>query len=476
MSKFDYDLIVIGAGAAGLTSSTMAAGLGAKTLLVEKEKELGGDCLHYGCVPSKALIKSAYCSHIINHSSEYGLPDIKMPPVEFKAIAARIRKVIASIQVHDSPEHLKKKYKVETKFGAAKFLDAHTIEVGREKITSKKFIIATGSSPAVPPVDGIKDVPYLTNMTVFSLETLPESMIVLGGGPIGLEMAQAFARLGTQVTVVEYFGQILAKEDDDVALFMKQRLEQENIKFLLKSKAVKAWQENGSIHLNVECDGKMQTIKAQQILVAAGRKANVEGLDLEQAGVVYEKRGIKVNDRLRTSASHIYACGDVRGLYQFTHMAGHEASIAVLNALFPVVNLLPVKANYKYVPWCTYLDPEVASIGHNEKSAREAGIFFSVHKEEIKINDRAKAEGETEGFVKILTNGNGRTIGVQIVGFHAGELLHEWVPVLNGNMSLFTLSNAIHAYPTLSEINKTASLNCFLKAPNLQKLRMILNI
>lgn len=478
MSPYDYDVIVIGGGAAGLTASTMAAGMNAKTLLVEKEKELGGDCLHYGCVPSKALIKSAYCSHVIKNSDEYGLPKINLPAIDFKDISKRIQNIIGSIQIHDSPEHLKNKYKVETKFGAARFIDSHTIVVGTESMTAKKFIITTGSSPAVPPIEGIKEVPYLTNVTIFSLDKLPESMIVLGGGPIGLEMAQAFSRLGTQVTVVEAFNQVLAKEDEDVALFMKQRLECEGVKIFVESKVVKVKQEDDLVSLTIDAQGKTETLKAHKILVAAGRKANVDGMDLEKAGVIYDKRGIKVNDRLRTSAKHIFACGDVRGLYQFTHMAGHEASIAVLNALFPVLSLfhIPLKANYKCVPWCTYLDPEVASIGHNEKSARDAGINFIVYKQDLGVNDRAKAEGETDGFVKILMKKSGRVIGVQIVGFHAGELLHEWVPVLNGNLSLWALANSIHAYPTLSEINKTASLNAFLTVSTISKLRMVINI
>ena len=477
MRKYDYDLIAIGGGAAGLTASTGAGACGAKVLLIEKEKELGGDCLHYGCVPSKSLIKSAYCYNVIKHAPKYGLPAIQPAPVEFKNVRERIRGIIGTIQVHDSPEHLKKKYNVDTKFGSPKFLDNHTIMLGADKITAKSFVIATGSSAAIPPIDGLKDVPYLTNVSIFSLDKLPSSLIVLGGGPIGLEMAQAFARLGSRVTVVEAFAQFLPREDLDISDFVKTKLESEGIRILLNAKAVKVRRQENMITVTISRDNVTEELKGESLLVAAGRKPNVEGLDLEKAGVVYEKKGIKVDARLRTSAKNIFACGDVNGGYQFTHVAGYEAGIAMMNAVFPIIPLLhvPIKADYTKLPWCTYLDPEIASIGLNEQRAKAAGVEYVIYKEELKNNDRAKAEGETEGFVKILTSKAGKLLGVQIIGFHAGDLIHEWVAVLNGKISLQTIGNAIHAYPTLSEINKTAALNYFLSAPLSRKLRMILS-
>jgi pyruvate/2-oxoglutarate dehydrogenase complex dihydrolipoamide dehydrogenase (E3) component len=478
MAKWDYDVIVIGAGAAGLTASTTAGACGAKVLLIEKESKLGGDCLHYGCVPSKSLIKSAHVSHLINNAVRYGLPTIKLPPVDFKQIRNRIKGVIETIQVHDSPEYIKKKYNVDTSFGPARFVSDHSIDLNGKKLTAKYFIVAAGSAPVIPPIEGLKEVPFLTNLNIFSLDELPESLIVLGGGPIGLEMAQSFSRLGSKVTVVEALGQLLPKEDPDVAAFVLEKLKGEGISVMLNTKAIRVRQEQGQIVVGVEAEGLIKHIKANKILVSVGRKPNLEGLNLEKAGVIFDKRGIKVDQRLRTNVKHIFACGDVSGPYQFTHVAGYQAGIAALHAVYPIIGALhlPIKANYKNIPWCTYIDPEVASIGLNETRAKELGISYHVHREEIKNNDRAKAEGELDGFIKLLINGSGRVIGVQIVSFRASDLVAEWIAVMNGKISLSTLGNAIHPYPSLSEINKTAALNHFLKSSTFLKLRMLLNI
>lgn len=452
-TRYDYDIVVIGGGAAGLTCSTGAGQLGAKTLLIEKERKLGGDCLHYGCVPSKTLIKSAYVYTVIRSAEKYGLPKQDPGPVDFGAVRNRIRTVIGAIQEHDSPERIKKNYNVETRFGSPAFLDASTILLDGEKISSKTFIIATGSSPVVPPIEGIADVGYITNMDIFSLDTLPSSMIVLGGGPIGLEMAQAFQRLGSAVTVIEFLPQLLAQEDEDIAEFIRKRLEAEGIKILLGAKALKAEKEGTRITVTVDQGGVKKTVSAEAFLVATGRKPNLEGLDLEKAGVEYTKKGIRVDKQLHTSAKNIFACGDVNGGLQFTHVASYEGGVAMVNAIMR----LPAKADYSKIPWCTYLDPEVASIGYNERRAREEGIPYTVQKEEFKNNDRALAEGETDGFLKLLINKKGEAIGVQIVGYHAGDLIHEWVAALNGKVSLSTMARSVHAYPNLSEISKTAS-------------------
>ncbi len=309
------------------------------------------------------------------------------------------------------------------------------------------------------------------------MEKLPASLVILGGGPIGLEMAQAFSRLGTKVTVLQSNAQLLPKEDPDVAAFVHQKLSAEGVEIFLNAKALSVETQAGKIKLIFEKDEAIREIIAEKLLVAAGRQPNIEGLNLEKIGVLLDRRGIKVDDRLRTSVKNIYACGDVTGGLQFTHVAGYQAGIAMMNICFPVIPLLrlPIKANYAHVPWCTYLDPEIASIGLNEARAKAAGIDYVVHKEQLKNNDRAKAEGETEGFVKVLLKKSGRVMGVQIISFHAGDLIHEWVPVLNGKMSLQTIANSIHAYPTIAEINKTAGLNYFLAAPAWTKLRMLLN-
>ncbi len=477
MPKFDYDLIVIGAGAGGLTCSTGAGSLGAKVLLVEKEKKLGGDCLHYGCVPSKSLIKSAYAYNLMRHAEKYGLPKIDLKPVDFLSVAGRIRNIIDTIQIHDSPEYLKDKYNVDTKFGFARFLDDHTISVDSVKITAKDFVVSTGSSPLIPAIEGIKDVPYITNVDIFSLEKLPASLIVLGGGPIGLEMAQAFARLGSKVTVIQSGGQLLPKEDEDVAQFVRAKLEREGIVILLNAKAKKITKQVNGVEVLVHQEEKILKIFGETLLVAAGRKPNLDGLDLEKVGVVYDRSGIKVDNRMRTSTKNIFACGDSSGGYLFTHVASYEAGIAMMNILYPAISFfhLPVTAGYSKVPWVTYLDPEVASVGLNEKRAKESGTKYILHKQELK-NDRALAESESEGFIKLLINERGQVLGVQIVSFHAGDLIHEWVAAMNGKMNVFEIANSIHAYPTMSEINRMASLNYFAAASHLRKLRMLLNI
>jgi dihydrolipoamide dehydrogenase len=453
MDHYDYDLIVIGGGAAGLTCSTGAAQFGAKTLLIEKEKELGGDCLHYGCVPSKSLIKSSSIYNSIKNSSMYGLPDMQVPAVDFQKISDRIKGIISEIQVHDSPGFIKDKYNVDTMFGDPSFVDNHTINIDGKEISSKRFVIATGSSPVIPPIEGIKDISYLTNRDIFFLDSLPDSLIVLGGGPIGLEMAQAFSRLGTRVTVVEFFDKLLPREDEDISSFVLEKLQKDKVVFMLGTKAVKASNDGGEVKLTVKQGEKEFDISAEKILISTGRKPNIEGLSLDDAGIEYDKRGIKVDSRLRTSVKNIFACGDVSGGLQFTHVAGYEGGIAMANAIMRV----PVKADYSKVPWCTYLDPEIASIGYNEKRAQEAGIAYTVQKKYFKDNDRALAEGLTEGFLKLLINKKGKIIGVQLVGAHAGELIHEWVAAINGKIGLSTIAQAIHVYPTLSEINKGAS-------------------
>lgn len=455
MPKYDYDLIVIGGGAAGLTASTFAGQSAAKTLLIEKEEKLGGDCLHYGCVPSKSLIKSGYAYNVIRHARKYGLPDITLPPVDFAQVRDRIQGIIATIQKHDEPDYLEKKYNVETQFGQPRFMDAHSIALNGKTMTARYFVLATGSAPFIPPIEGIEDIPYLTNVEIFSLDKLPESMIILGGGPIGMEMAQAFTRLGTRVVVVQSADQVLPKEDKDVATFVEGRLKDEGVEILLGTQAVNVQFHNNRITLTVEKSGIQSMIEAEKLLVAAGRTPNVEGLDLERAGVIYDQRGVHADHTLRTSAKHIYACGDMNGRFPFTHVASYEAVVAIYNAILKI----PKKADYTHVPWCTYLDPEVASIGYNERRAKEAGIAYTAQVDYFEDNDRALAEGETKGFIKILVNKKGKPIGVQMVGYHAGDLIHEWVPVLNGKVSLSTLSGAIHAYPTMAEINKNSSVH-----------------
>lgn len=457
MNKFDYDLIVIGGGAAGLTASTGAGQLGAKTLLIEKKSELGGDCLHYGCVPSKSLIKSAYIYNAMRHSSKYGLPEINLPSVDYRKVRERIQRIIATIQKYDSPESIKEKYNVNTLFGSPQFINEHTIDVNRQKITAKNFIIATGSSARIPEIEGLKSVPYITNEDVFSLDELPASLIILGGGPIGVEMAQAFSRLGSKVVLLQHNVRLLPKEDPDISELIEKRLKDDGVEIYTGYDIEKIEQIDGKIRVLAEKESSQLAMKfeADKILICVGRKANVEGLGLDNLGIDYSSKCISVDQHLKTDKQNIYACGDVNGGFQFTHVAGYEASIAMVNAVLH----LPASVDYGQVPWVTYTDPEIASVGYNEQRAKAAGIEYSLDIENFRNNDRALAEGETEGFIKLLVGKKGIPIGVQIVGFHAGDMLSEWVAVLNGQVKLSTIAQSIHAYPTMAEINKTASGN-----------------
>ncbi|MGD2186725.1 MAG: FAD-dependent oxidoreductase [Desulfobacterales bacterium] len=450
MANYDYDIGIIGGGAGGLTVAAGAAQLGAKTLLIEKEKELGGDCLHFGCVPSKTLIKSAHVYHLMKNAEKFGLPKVDPPPVDFRKVSERVKSVIGTIQHHDSVERFCG-LGAQVEFGHPNFSDEHAIRLNGKTYSAKAWVIASGSSAIIPPIKGLDKTPCITNKEIFYLDHLPESMIVLGAGPIGVEMAQAFSRFGTDITVVDMAPQILPNEDHDMAQVVMETLSSEGVKFFLNHliEAVEDLGNERKITLKHK-DGSTLSLKAEMLLVALGRMANVEGLGLETIGVEHNRGGIKVDNRMRTNHKHIYAAGDVNGGFQFTHAAGYEGGIVVSNAIFR----LPRKADYTFLPWCTFTDPPLGSIGMNEKMAREAGVNYKVWTEEFKDNDRSVAEGEKIGQIKMLLNDKEKPIGVQILGPHAGDLLAEWVAVLNGKVKLATLAAAVHPYPTIGEINK----------------------
>ncbi|MFO7715568.1 dihydrolipoyl dehydrogenase family protein [Desulfosarcina sp.] len=457
MVQYDYDIGIIGGGAAGLTVASGAAQLGARTLLIEKEPALGGDCLHYGCVPSKTLIRSAHVYHAMKHADRYGLPRVELPPVDFTRVAGRIRDVIAVIQEHDSEERFCK-LGAKVVFGTVFFKNAHTVDLDGRAIRAKNWVIATGSSAVVPPIPGLKEIDYITNREIFSLAALPGSMIVLGAGPIGIEMAQAFNRLGTAVTVVDRGAQILGKEDADMAAAVQAVMGSEGVKFHLGASVQQVSADGGKKRVTLgRGDGASVNLTADVVLVAMGRSANVQDLWLDAAGVAFERTGIGVDARLRTSQKHIFAAGDVNGGYQFTHAAGYEGGVVVSNAVFH----LPRKVNYTWLPWCTYTDPELASIGLNERAAKDAGLDYSVWKEGFQDNDRSMAEGRTEGWIKLILDKKEKPLGVQILGPRAGDLIAEWVAVLNGGVKLSTLASAIHPYPTLGEISKRVTGGVF---------------
>jgi pyruvate/2-oxoglutarate dehydrogenase complex dihydrolipoamide dehydrogenase (E3) component len=428
MAEYDFDIGVIGGGAAGLTVTAGAAQAGAKTLLVEKEKQLGGDCLHYGCVPSKTLIRTAHVYHLMRNSREFGLPGVDLPPVDYREVAKRIQSVISTIQAHDSEERFCK-LGARVKFGTATFADEHSIRLNGETISAKNWVLSTGSSPGIPPINGLDRTPYITNKEIWSLVHLPKSLVILGAGPIAIEMAQAFGRLGSKVTVVQRSNQILSKEDKDMADTVMEVLHSEGVTFYLNSSVMSVRDLGSEREVVIESGANNATeLRGEMILVAMGREANVTGLGLEGLGIDFTGKGIQVDNRLRTK-----------------------------HAIFH----LPRKVDYTFLPWCTYTDPELASIGMNEKAAEDAGIEYAVWTEEFKGNDRSLAEGERVGKIKMILDAKEKPIGVQILGPQAGELLSEWVAVLNGKMKLSTLASAVHPYPTLGEINKRVAGNFF---------------
>ena len=457
MPSYDYDIAIIGGGAAGLTVAAGAAQLGASTLLIEQEPMLGGDCLHYGCVPSKTLIKSAHVYHLMQRAADFGLPTPPSQPVDFSKVSTRIKEVIATIQVHDSVERFCK-LGVKVEFGTARFIDQHSVELNGQTVSAKHWVIATGSSPSAPSFPGLEQTPYITNKEIFYLDELPPSLLVLGAGPIACEMAQAFARLGSKVTVIQRSAQILSKEDKDMADVVQQAMAEEGITFHLGASIEQVSDSAEGRQVTFRCGaGPSQTVSGHTLLVALGRTANSEGLNLEGLDIAMERGAIKVDQRLRTNHSHIYAPGDVNGRYQFTHAAGYEGGIVVSNAIFH----LPRKADYSWLPWATYTDPELASIGMNEKAAKAAGLDYQVWSESFSNNDRAQAENETQGKIKMILDAKEKPLGVQITGPRAGDLIGEWVTLLNGKVKLSTLAGAIHPYPTLTEINKRVAGNFF---------------
>jgi pyruvate/2-oxoglutarate dehydrogenase complex dihydrolipoamide dehydrogenase (E3) component len=450
MANYDFDMGILGGGSAGLTVAAGSAQLGAKTLLIEKEDKLGGDCLHFGCVPSKTLIHTAHLYHLMKKAKEFGLPPVELRPVDFRDIARRIQSVIQAIQKHDSEERFCG-LGAKVEFGNPVFRDEHTIDLEGKSLSAKNWVIATGSSAAIPPVPGLAKTSYLTNRDLYSFDRLPASMIILGAGPIAAEMAQAFNRLGTRVSVIQRSSQILSNEDKDMADGVMEVLQGEGVKIYLNTAILSAKDLGTEREVVIQTKGENPlALKAETILVALGREANLKGLNLEGIGIPHDPKGLKLDARLRTIHKHIYGAGDVTGTYQFTHAAGYEGSIVVSNAVFH----LPRKADYTYLPWCTYTHPELASIGMNEKRAKAAGIEYDLWVEEFKDNDRSLAEGEPVGKIKMLLDKKGKPIGVQILGPRAGDLVSEWVAALNGGVKPMTLAAAVHPYPTLGEINR----------------------
>jgi len=448
MPGTEFDIVVIGGGAGGLVVAAGGASLGAKVALVEKHK-MGGDCLNYGCVPSKTLLKSAKVAHLMRTADDWNIPS-HAPVPDIAHVMERVADVIKGIEPNDSPERFRG-LGVDVMFGDGRFVSDDCFEVNGRRLTAKTFVIATGSRPGVPPIPGIETVPYLTNETLFGLREQVPSLIVIGSGPIGCEMSQAFARLGSKVTVVDMGAQILPREDADLARVVRTQMEKEGVEFIFDAAIAKIEGGPQDIRMLVrnKADGE-RLVQATHLLVAAGRRNNVEGLGLDAAHVEIEKGRIVVDGTLRTTNPRIYLCGDVAGGPQFTHVAGHHAGILLRHAIFRMRWVKPTT----HIPWCTYTDPELARIGLSETEAKKAGVEHRVYTFGFDEIDRARAEGETEGFAKVLTTPKGRILGAAIVGPHAGEVIAEYVLAVNKGMNLKELSGIVHIYPTFAEINK----------------------
>ena len=439
-----YDVIVIGGGAAGLTAATGSVKFGLKVALIEKEK-LGGDCLYYGCVPSKTLIRSAKILSLIRRANEFGIDNTNVS-FDFERVMGHVWDVIKKVGEHDDPERFKK-IGIDVIFGEPKFISNTELEINGKRIKGKKFVISTGSRSSTPNIKGLKETGFLTNVDIFNLKTLPQSMIVIGAGPIGMEMAQAFARFGTDVTVIEMENRILPKEDLDISKTLESCLMKEGIRFSTGTVVKSVGTEDTKKIVYCTKDGREMVFRATDILLAAGRTPNVEGLNLEAPGVEYDNKGIKVDKNLRTTAKNIWACGDVVGPYLFTHMAEYQAGIVLRNALFK----LSTKVDYSVVPWATFTDPEVAHIGITEAEAIEKDMSFSVYKHNYSDVDRASTDIEGQGFIKIVTTGwSGKIIGAHIVGPNAGELIHELILAIRKGLTVKEISSTIHVYPTLA--------------------------
>ena len=457
--RFDRNLIVIGAGSAGLVTAYISAAVKASVTLVERHR-MGGDCLNTGCVPSKALIRSASVAHQTRQLERYGLTGAPAS-TDFAAVMQRIQRVIKRIEPHDSVERYRS-LGVDCVTGDARLVSPWQVEITQESgekrvMSARHIVIASGARPFVPQIPGLEHVDYLTSDSLWQLDTLPRRLLILGGGPIGCELAQAFARLGAQVSLVEMAPRLMVREDDDAVALVTAGLQQDGVDVLVGHKVVRFSHERDEKVLYMECKGAEKRLAFDAVLVAVGRRANTEGLGLETLGIGVTKAGtIEVNEYMQTRVPNILACGDVAGPYQFTHAAAHQAWYAAVNSLFG--HLKKFAADYRVIPWATFTSPEVARVGLNEQDAQQQGIAFEVTRFGIDDLDRAIADGTDEGFVKVLTEpGKDRILGVTIVGAHAGDLIAEYVLAMRHNIGLNKILGTIHIYPTMAEANKYAA-------------------
>ena len=442
-----YDLVIVGGGSAGLTAARFAAGLGARVALIERNR-LGGECTWTGCIPSKTLLKSAKVAHYMRSADRFGISPAR-PTVDLRSVMAHVRSAVFRTYEEENPEVLRAEG-IEVFLGAARFRDLHTLAVGETLLTARNALLATGAHPLIPPVAGLGNVDYVTYENIWNLEVLPEHLLVIGSGPIGIEMAQAFRRLGSRVTMMVSGERLLPRDEPQASRVLGEVFKSEGVDVRFDARAERTWQDENDIH--VLAGG--QELVGDALLVSVGRRPNVEGLDLEKAGVHYSAKGIEVDPRLRTSQRHIYASGDCIGRYQFTHIAGGQAVVAARNALLPGT----MKGTRDWVPWTTFTDPEVAHAGLTEKQARESyGDAVTVSVLPMSQVDRARAEVDSSGFVKLVGEKNGSLLGVTIVSARAGEIIHEWIAALEHRLKVRDLATMVHVYPTYSMANMKAA-------------------
>ncbi len=443
----ECDICVIGAGSGGLSVAVGAAQLGARTILFEKG-EMGGDCLNYGCVPSKALLAAAHAAQSIADAGQFGIR-VDSSQVNFPAVMAHVHEVIAQIAPHDSAERLEK-LGVRVIHGQAAFTGHDEVSGAGVRVRARRFVIAAGSSAVIPPVEGIEDVPVLTNETLFSLNERPAHLIIIGGGPIGIEMAQAFRRLGSAVTVVQR-GKLLPQNEPELVGILRERLAAAGIALHESTEFTGVARDGAAVVVRYGSHGEA---RGTHLLVAAGRQPRLAGLALERAGIAFSPRGITVDARLRTTNKRVYALGDIIGRPQFTHTASYQAGILIRNVLFRV----PAKVDYRALPWVTYCDPELAHVGFTEQQARERfGASVQVVKVELSENDRARTERQLTGRIKVVLDKRGTILGAGIVGPHAGELIGLWGLAITRKLKLSALTGVIFPYPTLGELSKTVA-------------------
>ncbi len=446
--EFEFDSVVIGGGAAGLTASGICANFGAKTMMIERHR-LGGDCTWTGCVPSKVILKAGKVAQQVREASKYGLVDGE-PDINFKKVIEHVDEIRREVYEDADRPEIFEDMGIEVVEGEASFIDAHTIEIKltngeTRKVRSRFFFIAAGGSAFVPPIEGIESVDYLTNESLFEIKDLPEELIIIGGGPIGTEMSQAFTNLGSKVTVIDMAPDIMMNDDPELTSILYEELKKQGVNYELNASVESVSGSDGRVTVAVEVNGEKKEISGDKLLMATGRKPNVEGLNLDAAGIEYTKKGITVNNSCRTNKKNIYAIGDIAGTYQFTHMSEHMAKVATTRAMLK----LPMKMDLKHITWATFTSPEVAHVGSTEKELNTRGEKFETYRFPYSKIDRAVTEGESVGLIKIYAKKiTGKILGASVVGAHAGEIISEYAVAMKNGVSLRNIADTIHPYPS----------------------------